>query len=99
MPSTPSLNRRKFLASSIITLGAPYVSRHSWATGSPMQKLQFAAMGIGGRGAADIKSLAGHPKVKFVAAADVDSGPTKKLEANYPQIKAYFDWRKMLQEG
>ena len=64
-----------------------------------MQKLQFAAMGIGGRGAADIKSLAGHPKVNLIAAADVDSGPTKKLEANYPQIKVYSDWRKMLQEG
>ena len=99
MPSTPSLNRRKFLASSPLILGAPYVSRHSWAAGSPMQKLQFAAMGIGGRGAADIKSLSSHPKVNLIAAADVDSGPTKKLTASYPQIKAYSDWRKMLQEG
>ena len=49
-----------------------------------MQKLQYAAMGIGGRGTADIKALAGHSKVKFVAAADVDSGPAKKLKANYP---------------
>ena len=64
-----------------------------------MQKLQYAAMGIGGRGTADIKALAGHSKVKFVAAADVDSGPAKKLKANYPGTKTYSDWRQMLQDG
>ena len=93
------MNRRKFIASSSLTMSAPFVSRHSWAAGSPMQKLQYAAMGIGGRGTADIKALAGHSKVKFVAAADVDSGPAKKLKANYPGTKTYSDWRQMLQDG
>jgi len=99
MNRTASPNRRRFLAGTALALSVPFVSRYSWATGSPMQKLQFAAMGIGGRGAADIKALAGHSKVQMIAAVDVDAGPAKKLSAVYPEIKTYSDWRQMLLEG
>lgn len=94
-----SIDRRKFLTGTALTLGTPFVSRYSWANGSPMQKLQFAALGIGGRGAADIKALAGHHRVQMIAAADVDAGPIKKLSAAHPDIKTYSDWRQMLQDG
>lgn len=49
--------RRDFLAAAYLTAGAPFVSRLSWAAGSPMQKLQYAAIGLGGRGSAKTYSL------------------------------------------
>ena len=39
--------RRDFLAAAYLTAGAPFVSRLSWAAGSPMQKLQYVAIGLG----------------------------------------------------
>ena len=63
-----------------------------------MQKLQYAAMGVGGRGAADINSMSGHKKVQMVAAADVDSGECKKLKSRkLLGVKTFSDWREMFQ--
>jgi len=50
-------SRRSFLAATSLAAGAPFVSRLSWAAGSPMQKLQYAAIGVGGRGTPDINSM------------------------------------------
>ena len=58
-----------------------------------MQKLQFAAMG--GRGAADIKSLAGHPKVPQLMWIRTN----QKTAASYPPNQSLLRLAKMLQEG
>ncbi|HCU86549.1 MAG TPA: hypothetical protein DGP39_03385, partial [Verrucomicrobiales bacterium] len=89
--------RRDFIAAASLTIGAPFISRLSWAAGSPLQKLQYAAIGVGGRGAADINSMSGHKKVQMVAAADVDSSVCKKLAANKADVKTFSDWREMFQ--
>ena len=91
--------RRGFIATASLTAGAPFVSRLSWAAGSPLQKLQYAAIGVGGRGAYDINSMSGHKQVQMVAAADVDSGECKKLVAKKAGVKTFSDWREMLQVG
>ena len=91
--------RRRFIATASLTAGAPFVSRLSWAAGSPLQKLQYAAIGVGGRGAYDINSMSGHKQVQMVAAADVDSGECKKLAAKKAGVKTFSDWREMLQAG
>ena len=64
-------SRRSFLAASSLAAGAPFVSRLSWAAGSPMQKLQYAAIGLGGRGMFDVQSISRHDKLLMVAGADV----------------------------
>ena len=81
MKHSQRTTRRRFIAAASLTAGAPFISRLSWAAGSPLQKLQYAAIGVGGRGAPDINSMSGHKKVQMVAAADVDSGESKKLMA------------------
>ena len=91
----PSLNRRKFLETSLIGLSAPFVSRLSWAESSPMQKLQYAAIGAGGRGAFDIGSMTRHKQIQMVAAADVDSAVRKKVNAKFDGLKTFSDWREM----
>ena len=89
--------RRDFMAGASLMATAPFISRHSWAAGSPMQKLQYAGIGVGGRGAYDINSISGHKKVHMVAAADVDSDARKKLAAKAIGVKIFSDWREMLQ--
>ena len=89
--------RRGFLKNATMAAVAPFVSRLSWAQGSPMQKLQYAAIGAGGRGTPDIGSMTGHKKVQMVAAADVDSSVFPKLTAKHTGINTFSDWREMLQ--
>ncbi|MFP6873325.1 MAG: Gfo/Idh/MocA family oxidoreductase [Verrucomicrobiales bacterium] len=99
MNHVQATTRRGFIAAASLAAGAPFISRLSWAAGSPMQKLQYAAIGAGGRGGADINSISGHKKVQLVAAADVDSGECKKLTAKAVGVKTFSDWREMLQAG
>ena len=77
--------------------GAPFVSRLSWAAGSPMQKLQYAAIGLGGRGMFDVQSISRHEKVKMIAGADVDSTTAKKMEVRMEDVKTFSDWREMFE--
>ena len=87
--------RRKMLRGLAISSVAPFVSRLSWADGSPMQKLQYAAMGAGGRGAADIGSMTGVDSVRMVAAADVDLTVFPKLLSKFLDLEVHQDWREM----
>ena len=73
------------------------MSRLSWAAGSPMQKLQYAAIGLGGRGMFDVQSISRHEKVRMVAGADVESATTKKLAARMDDVKTFSDWREMFE--
>lgn len=89
------MKRRQFLKAAAIPAAAPFVSRLSWAEGSPMQKLQYAAIGAGGRGLFDVASMTGHKQIHFVAAADVDAAAFTKVKPRFAGLKTFSDWRKM----
>lgn len=97
MNHSPPLTRRDALKAGMITTVAPFVSRLSWAAGSPMQKLQYAAVGANGRGGFDIGSMTNHEKIRMVAAADVDAAAFTKVTAKFDEVKTFTDWRKMFQ--
>ena len=89
-------SRRGILKAAVLPVAAPYVSRLSWVQGSPMQRLQYAAIGADGRGGADIGSMISHAQIHIVAAADVDAAAQAKVKNRFSELETFFDWREML---
>lgn len=63
---------------------------------SPNEKLNIAAIGIGGMGAANLKACA---EENIVALCDVDDTYAAKTFAEYPNAKRYKDYREMLDKA
>ena len=63
---------------------------------APSDKLNIAAIGIGGMGNSNLRAVAGTENI--VALCDVDWDYSKAVFAAYPNAKAYWDWRKMYDE-
>jgi hypothetical protein len=61
---------------------------------SPNEKLNFAAIGSGGQGAANIKAAA--PTENIVALCDVDDRRAAETFKTYPNAATYRDFRRML---
>ena len=59
---------------------------------SPNEKLNIAFIGVGGRGAANVKGCAGQ---NFLAFADVDDVRAAQTYEKYPQVTRFRDYRKM----
>ncbi len=63
---------------------------------APSDKLNIAVVGIGGMGNSNLKAAKGTENI--VALCDVDWGYSKKVFADNPDSKPYWDWRKMYDE-
>lgn len=96
MKSHSLRSRRDVLKAGAFAVAVPFASRVSWASGSPMQKLQYAPVAVAGRGAADISSISRHEKVRVVAGADVDAKALAKFTPRHKGARAFSDWREML---
>ncbi len=59
------------------------------------RKLNIACIGVGGKGASDIRGVASE---NIVALCDVDSERAQKSFEKYPDARQYKDFRKMLME-
>ena len=97
-----SMSRRKFLQrSSAAAIGMtiiPSVAMGKSFSGqtAPSDKLNIAAVGIGGMGNANIKAVKGSENI--VALCDVDWKYSAKVFEENPKAKKYWDWRKMYDE-
>src|SRR5438105_3377971 len=100
MKTTSGITRRHFLRASTASVAAlTIVPRHVLAaSGStpPSEKLNIAAIGVGGRGADDINGLA--PGNNMIALCDVDSRQAGRTFKKFPDAKQYQDYRKMFDE-
>jgi predicted dehydrogenase len=98
MPARQS--RRSFLQkSSALGIGFWIAGQSSFGqTRSPNQRIQFACIGVGGKGADDSAEAAGHGKV--VAICDVDERTLDKTasQEGFGDARRYFDFRDMLDE-
>jgi predicted dehydrogenase len=94
-----SVPRRTFLASAAaVTAGFTIVPRHvlgGQATPAPSDKLNIAAVGVGGMGKNNVGRC--EPE-NIVALCDVDFTLAEPVFAKYPNAKRYKDYRVMLDE-
>jgi len=94
-PSTHS-TRRSFLAQSAAVAAFTIVPRHVLGGPGhtpPSEKLNIAAVGIGGKGFSDIQSVASE---NIVALCDVDLQKGARAFKAWPQARKYQDFRVML---
>ncbi len=93
------MTRREFVGGTAAALaGISIVPRHVLGGADqkpPSEKLNIAAIGVGGQGASDVGGLAGE---NIVALCDADLRPSKETFQKFPQAKQYRDFRKMFDE-
>ena len=88
-----SSTRRRFLADAALLTGGVWLSGAAPAKAeSPNEKLNFAVIGCGGRGAANLN---GFRDQNIVALCDVDEKRAGKAYERYPHAKAFHDYRRM----
>jgi predicted dehydrogenase len=91
---TPAVSRRRFAATSALAaVSAAIVPSRVLGAQAPSNRLNIAAVGVGGMGAANLKALESET---IVALCDVDAAHAAKTFALYPQAKVYRDYREML---
>lgn len=92
------LNRRAFLQGAVAgAFAAPAFIRNLRAA-PPNGVVRHASFGAGGMAGADLREITKHPHVKLVCVADVDLSRAEKLKAQFPELRIYQDWRKLLDQ-
>jgi predicted dehydrogenase len=94
-----TISRRRFIGNvAVATAGAtilPNVVLGGFGKMSPNDKLNIAAVGVGGVGATNVKNCA---MENIVALCDVDWDYANETFEQYPNAKKYKDYRKMFDE-
>ncbi|MBN9381210.1 MAG: Gfo/Idh/MocA family oxidoreductase [Chitinophagaceae bacterium] len=92
-------SRRAFVKDASLAAGSFIIlPRHVLGRGfiAPSDKLNIAGIGVGGKGAGDLKEFAESPKVNIVALCDVDDRRSADSRQRFPKAKYYKDFREML---
>jgi predicted dehydrogenase len=96
MDKKETISRRKFIGASAIAASATMVAPRHVLGGKgytpPSEKLNIAAIGVGGQGRADINKFS---LENIVAFADVDWDRAAGTFRAYPETKQYKDYRRM----
>lgn len=99
MKENRKISRRGFLGTAAATAAGMTIVPSNTIAGlghkAPSDKLNIAAVGIGGMGFANLKNM---ETENIVALADVDWKYSQKVFDRYPNAKKYWDWRKMYDE-
>ena len=95
-----NLSRRSFLKTGAaafagFTIAPNIILGKSHGHAAPTDKLNIAAVGVGGRGASVLRGMEAE---NIVAIADVDWGYAKPVMDRYPNAKKFKDYRQMYSE-
>jgi predicted dehydrogenase len=94
MKTRQSISRRRFVSTSAMAaLSFHYVPGRVFGAGAPGNRLNIAAIGIGGMGASNLKACEGE---NIVALCDVDDSYAAGTFNRYPNAKRYKDYRVLL---
>ncbi|HEY3322217.1 MAG TPA: Gfo/Idh/MocA family oxidoreductase [Planctomycetota bacterium] len=90
-------NRRDFLKSGALAAASVMIVRSGLLHGAdaPSNKLNVAAIGVAGRGGADLNEVAGE---NIVALCDLNEQHLGAAAKRFPNAKTYNDWRKCLDQ-
>lgn len=96
--SVSSASRRKFIQTTALAAGFYIIPRHVLGRGfiAPSDKLNIAAIGVGGKGGSDITEFSKSPKVNMVALCDVDDRASIGSRKKFEKASYYADYREML---
>jgi predicted dehydrogenase len=91
-------DRRRFLQTTAAAGVGFWIAGHTSADEprSPNDKLNFACIGVGGKGASDTDHAATHGNI--VALCDIDDQRLQKKGGQFPHAKKYHDFRKLLED-
>ena len=94
--SAPTTTRRSFLKASLFSAAAaPFIASDLLAK-PPSSLVRHASFGTGGMAWADLTSIASHPSVRIVAAAEIDETRTLEFRKKFPEARVYKDYRELL---
>lgn len=98
------LSRRDFLAQGALGASAATLVPREVLGGAghtpPSDTIYVGGIGVGGKGAGDIRSVAALDGTEVVALCDVDRQRAEDVYREYPDVPKYEDYREMLvQEG
>ncbi|KAA0224811.1 Gfo/Idh/MocA family oxidoreductase [Fimbriimonadia bacterium ATM] len=97
----PKSSRREFLRATAVTAIGAMVPAELLASqaeskpASPNSRIQFAVIGVGGKGWSNAESCGAHGEV--VAVCDIDATTRGKGLAQYPNANTFVDFREMLE--
>src|SRR3954466_9965866 len=93
--------RRRFLQQGL-AVGGAIAATGFWSERAPAksksanEKLNIGMIACGGRGGANLKSVASE---NIVALCDVDDRAGETAALDFPDARQYYDFRKLLEEG
>jgi predicted dehydrogenase len=95
--STAQIRRRSFLKGVLVAGGASMFAPHILHAASRGEKVNLACCGIGNRGEAVVKTLAGTGLANVVALCDTDMGAPHTLGVmkQFPNVPRFQDFRQM----
>ncbi len=93
------ISRRKFIGGAAVAAAGFTILPSNVISGlghrAPSDKLNVAAVGIGGRGSGILRAIESE---NIIALCDVDWRYSKRVFDRYPNAKKYWDWRRMYDE-
>ena len=90
------VSRRSFLQTTAAGAAAVIAGPAVISAQTQKTELHVAAIGANGMGWSDLSSVGSHAKVKFVGFCDVDSARFDKVDAKFPGVPHFADYREMI---
>src|SRR5215213_2477405 len=96
--------RRRFLQQGL-AVGGAIATTGFWSERSPAEskslkeKLNVGMIACGGRGGANLRSVASTGMANIVALCDVDENGLDVAANDFPDARRYFDFRELLNSG
>ncbi|HVA48830.1 MAG TPA: Gfo/Idh/MocA family oxidoreductase [Pirellulales bacterium] len=97
----PHRSTRRTFVKTLAAAGAGLSRAASRAWAAPIERLNIASIGTGGKGWSDLSETAKSPHVNVVALCNIDESAEhlgRAAEA-FPKARRYTDWRRLLDEA